>query len=107
MEEYRRPYQDAGEARRPTLTRPRQIPLDGEPADVVDKVRIYADWLAQAPVPKLLIVADPGAILVGDALESCRGWPNQRELTVAGIHFVQEDSGERIGREIAAWAGEL
>lgn len=106
MQEYRRPFQETGEARRPTLTWPRQIPLDGEPADVAATVRTYGDWLAEARVPKLLITADPGAILVGDALATCRRWPNQQEVSVAGIHFIQEDSGEQIGHLIADWAGE-
>ena len=107
MEEYRRPFLEAGEARRPTLTWPRQIPLDGEPADVAELVAGYASWLAEAPVPKLLVSAEPGAILVGQALEACRAWPNQHEITVPGIHFIQEDHGEQIGEAIAGWSGGL
>ena len=106
MAEYRRPFADAGESRRPTLTWPRQIPLGGEPADVTEIVAAYADWLAASDVPKLLIVADPGIILTGDQLEFCRRWPNQREVTVAGLHFVQEDSPDEIGTAIAAWMGD-
>jgi haloalkane dehalogenase len=103
MAEYRRPFAEPGEARRPTLTWPRQIPIDGEPADVHEIVAAYADWLATGDVPKLLVVADPGAILTGGQLEFCRRWPNQREVTVAGNHFLQEDSPDGIGSAIAAW----
>ena len=103
MAEYRRPFAEPGEARRPTLTWPRQIPIDGEPADVHEIVADYADWLATSDVPKLLVVADPGAILTGGQLEFCRRWPNQREVTVAGNHFLQEDSPDDIGSAIATW----
>ena len=107
MAEYRRPYTDGGESRRPTLTWPRQIPIDGEPVDVVKIVQSYADWLSASPVPKLFINAEPGAILVGAQREFCRSWPNQTEVTVPGIHFVQEDSPDEIGSAIAAWLGGL
>jgi haloalkane dehalogenase len=103
MAEYRRPFAEPGESRRPTLTWPRQIPLDGEPADVTDIVAAYAEWLATSDVPKLLVVAEPGAILTGTQLEFCRRWPNQREVTVTGNHFLQEDSPDEIGAAIAAW----
>lgn len=103
MTEYRRPYSEPGESRRPTLTWPRQIPIDGEPADVVDIVTSYSDWLATSDIPKLLVVADPGAILAGGQLEFCRAWPNQTEVTVTGNHFLQEDSPDEIGSAIAEW----
>jgi haloalkane dehalogenase len=103
MAEYRRPFADPGEDRRPTLTWPRQIPIDGEPADVVEIVQSYADWLSQSSIPKLFINANPGAILVGDQREFCRQWPNQTEVTVPGIHFVQEDSPKEIGTAVADW----
>jgi haloalkane dehalogenase len=103
MAEYRRPFAEAGEGRRPTLTWPRQIPLGGEPADVVAIVRSYADWLVGADVPKLFVNAEPGAILTGPARDFCRTWPNQTEVTVKGNHFLQEDSPDEIGRAIAAW----
>jgi haloalkane dehalogenase len=103
MAEYRRPFLNAGEDRRPTLTWPREIPIEGEPADVVEIVRSYADWLATSDLPKLLINADPGAILRKDMLDFCRTWPNQEEITVKGIHFVQEDSPDEIGRGVADW----
>ena len=107
MDEYRRPYAGGGESRRPTLTWPRQIPIDGEPADVVEIVQSYADWLAASPVPKLFINAEPGAILVGAQREFCRSWPNQTEVTVPGVHFVQEDSPDEIGSAIAGWLAGL
>ncbi|MDA3038921.1 MAG: haloalkane dehalogenase [Actinomycetota bacterium] len=103
MAEYRRPFLNPGEDRRPTLTWPRQIPIEGEPADVVAIAAAYADWLSQSPVPKLLVNAEPGAILKGAALEFCRTWPNQTEVTVAGNHFLQEDSPDEIGTAIAQW----
>ncbi len=107
MNEYRRPFAEAGEDRRPTLTWPREIPIEGEPADVTKIAGDYADWLAESPVPKLLINANPGAILRGKVLERCRAWPNQEEVTVAGIHFIQEDSPDEIGQAIAAWLGRI
>jgi haloalkane dehalogenase len=107
MAEYRRPFAARREDRWPTLAWPRQIPLDGEPAAVVALVDDYARWLAASPVPKLFVNAEPGAILVGAQRDFCRRWPNQREVTVRGSHFIQEDSGSEIGRAIAAWAAGL
>jgi haloalkane dehalogenase len=104
---YRAPYTTPGEDRRPTLTWPREIPIDGEPADVHAIVADYADWLSTSDVPKLFVDADPGSILVGAQREFCRAWPNQTEVTVPGIHFVQEDSGDAIGRAVADWLGGL
>jgi haloalkane dehalogenase len=103
MEVYRRPYLEAGESRRPTLTWPREIPLAGEPADVVEIVDQYGKWLAESTLPKLFVNADPGAILTGANREFCRTWPNQREVTVKGSHFIPEDSPDEIGRAIADW----
>jgi len=103
MAVYRRPYLEPGESRRPTLTWPREIPIEGEPSDVVEIVDLYAKWLATSDIPKLFINADPGAILIGAQREFCRSWPNQQEVTVKGIHFVQEDSATEIGRAIAAF----
>ena len=103
MAVYRRPYRNAGEDRRPTLTWPRQIPIDGEPPDVVAVATAYADWLAASTLPKLFVNAEPGAILTGAQREFCRQWPNQTEVTVRGSHFVQEDSPHDIGRALAAW----
>ena len=107
MEEYRRPFVEPGESRRPTLTWPREIPIDGEPVDVVKIVGDYADWLAKGEVPKLFIDADPGAILVGKQREFCQAWPNQTNVTIKGHHFVQEDSPDEIGQAIADWHSTL
>ncbi len=103
MTVYRRPFAERGEGRRPTLTWPRQIPIEGEPAAVHSIVSDYADWLAESQVPKLFVNADPGAILIGPQREFCRSWPNQEEVTVTGNHFLQEDSPDEIGRAIADW----
>ena len=103
MAVYRRPFQNNGEDRRPTLTWPRQIPIDGTPLDVVEIVQAYADWLTEADLPKLFINAEPGAILIGAQREFCRSWPNQTEVTVSGNHFLQEDSPHEIGQTIAEW----
>jgi haloalkane dehalogenase len=100
---YRRPYLEPGEGRRPTLTWPREIPVEGEPADVVEIVRGYGEWLAQSDLPKLFVNAEPGAILRGRPREFCRGWPNQQEVTVKGSHFIQEDSPDEIGQAVAEW----
>jgi haloalkane dehalogenase len=107
MEVYRRPYRQPGESRRPTLTWPREIPFEGQPADVNQIMESYAAWLASSDLPKLFINAEPGAILVGDHREFCRRWPNQREVTVKGSHFVQEDSPHEIGRALADWVPTL
>jgi haloalkane dehalogenase len=102
--EYRRPFAEPGEGRRPTLTWPREIPIDGEPADVNAIVTAYAKWLATSDVPKLFIKVEPGALLgAGANLDTVRAWPAQTEVTVAGVHFVQEDSPDEIGRAIAGW----
>ena len=95
--EYIRPFINPGEDRRPTLTWPRQIPLDGEPSEVVEEVRLNAEFHKESDIPKLFINADPGSILIGDQREFARSWKNQTEITVNGNHFIQEDSSEEIG----------
>jgi haloalkane dehalogenase len=107
MARYRAPYLEPGESRRPTLTWPREIPVDGEPADVVRIVEAYGEWLLKSPLPKLFVNADPGSILVGAQREFCRRWPNQQEVTVRGTHFVQEDSPDEIGQALAAFVQRL
>jgi len=108
MAEYRRPFAEPGEARRPTLTWPRQIPIEGEPPEVVEVVEAYGRWLAgEASPPKLFVNVEPGAILTGRARDFCRSWPNQTEVTVAGAHFVQEDSAAEIGAAVAEWIRRL
>jgi haloalkane dehalogenase len=103
MAEYRRPFLNAGEDRRAMLSWPRQVPLDGEPAEVVEVVERYGTWLAGSHIPKLFINAEPGAILTGRMRDVCRTWPNQTEVTVKGIHFIQEDSPREIAEAITAW----
>ena len=102
MTEYRRPFLQA-EDRWPTLTWPRQIPIAGEPADVVQISAAYSQWMAENDIPKLFVNAEPGAILIGALRDFCRGWKNQTEVTVPGSHFIQEDSGPAIGRAVAGW----
>lgn len=103
MAEYVRPFAKPGEDRRPTLTWPRQIPIAGEPADVVALVDAYSTWLATSDVPKLFINADPGSILTGAMRDLCRTWPNQTEVTVRGSHFIQEDSPDEIAAALQAF----
>ena len=103
MDVYRRPYQEPGESRRPTLSWPRDIPIEGEPPDVVAIVDEYATWLSGSDIPKLFINAEPGAILTGAQREFCRAWPNQQEVTIPGVHFIQEDSPDEVGTAIAEW----
>jgi haloalkane dehalogenase len=107
MTVYRKPYLEAGESRRPTLTWPRQIPIDGEPADVVAIVDEYARWLTKSPVPKLFVNAEPGVILTGAQRNFCRTWSNQDEVAVRGSHFVQEDSPREIGEALATFLSRL
>ena len=107
MTVYCRPFLTPGEDRRPTLSWPRQIPLAGEPREVVDIVQEYADWMATNDLPKLFVNAEPGAILVGAQREFCRGWKNQTEVTVRGSHFIQEDSPTEIGEALHAWLSAL
>ena len=105
MAVYRRPFERPGEDRRPTLTWPRQIPIEGQPEDVHRIVSEYSDWLQATDVPKLFINAEPGAILTGAQRDFCRSFKNQEEVTVNGLHFIQEDSPEEIGRAIRDWRG--
>ncbi len=103
MGEYRRPFVNTGGDRRPTLTWPREIPIDGEPEDVAAIIDDYGRWLSTSDVPKLFIDAEPGAILVGSQRDFCRGWPNQTEVKVRGTHFIQEDSPDEIGAALGRW----
>jgi haloalkane dehalogenase len=106
MNAYRAPF-DTPEHRQPTLNWPRQIPIEGEPAHMVALVEAYGAFMAASTIPKLFINADPGSILVGKQREFCRSWPNQTEVTVKGLHFVQEDSPAEIGQAVAAWHAAL
>jgi haloalkane dehalogenase len=103
MAHYRRPFAEPGEGRRPTLTWPRQIPVEGEPAYVTEIVSSYAQWLVNSTVPKLFVNGEPGAALTGVLREFCRSWPVQTEITVRGLHFLQEDSPDEIGQAIVDW----
>lgn len=107
MDTYRAPYREPGESRRPTLTWPRQIPIEGEPRHVHDIVSAYAAWLAETDIPKLFINAEPGSILVGRQREFARTFSRQHEVTVSGSHFIQEDSPDEIGTAIRAWRDDL
>ncbi len=107
MEAYRRPFAEAGEGRRPTLTWPRQIPIGGEPAAVAARVADYGRWLESSPLPKLFVNAEPGSILTGRMREYARSWPNQSEVTVPGSHFIQEDSPREIGRAVVSFVSGL
>ena len=106
MSAYRAPF-DTPDNRQPTLNWPRQIPIEGEPAHMVNLVQAYGDFMAGSQIPKLFINADPGSILVGKQREFCRSWPNQTEVTVKGLHFLQEDSPKEIGQAIVAWHTDL
>ena len=107
MNEYCRPFLNSGEDRRPTLSWPRQIPIQGEPKEVVEVVENYSNWLSSSDLPKLFINADPGSILTGKQREFCRSWPNQDELTVKGTHFMQEDSPDEIGKAVSSFVSKL
>jgi haloalkane dehalogenase len=107
MTAYREPYLVPGESRRPTLSWPRQLPIDGTPRDVVEIVENYGQWLARSPVPKLFVNAEPGSLLIGPQREFCRSWPNQAEVTVPGLHFIQEDSPDSIGAAVADFVREI
>lgn len=102
MDEYRRPF-IAEHERWPTLEWPRQLPIEGEPADVAEIAEAYTEWLSTSDVPKLFVNAEPGALVTGEQRERVRSFPNQTEVTVAGSHFIQEDSPHEIGRAIADW----
>jgi haloalkane dehalogenase len=108
MAEYRRPFVEPGEGRRPTLTWVRQIPIEGEPPDVNSIVVGYAEWLTTSRVRKLFVKAEPGLLIAGGGnLDFARKLPVQTEVTVAGVHYVQEDSPNEIGRAIAGWMGAI
>ncbi len=103
MTEYRKPFLQPGEARRPTLTWPRQLPIAGEPADVVEIAAAYNSWLKTCDIPKLFVHAEPGALLTGTMLAEARSFANQTEITVVGSHFIQEDSPNEIGQALRNW----
>ena len=107
MNEYRRPFANAGEDRRPTLTWPRQIPIEGQPADVTEIVDAYLDWLSKTSIPKLFVNADPGVLITRAVRDRVRSWPNITEVTVPGLHFIQEDAPDEIGVAVRDWHANL
>lgn len=102
MDEYRRPFEKP-EDRQVMLNWPRQLPIENDPEPICQLVEAYGQFLAQSAIPKLFINAEPGSILVGRARDFCRTWPNQQEVTVKGLHFIQEDSPVEIGQAVAQW----
>ena len=102
MKNYRIPFTKY-EDRQSTLNWPRQIPISGEPKHMVELVTEYSQWIMKSKIPKLFINAEPGSILTGSQREFCRKWTNQTEVTVQGIHFIQEDSPVEIGKTISKW----
>ncbi|SRR5258708_5510513 len=106
MQAYRRPFADPGEGRRPTLSWPRQLPFDGEPADVSEIVATYGEWLSHSSIPKLFIRTDPGT-MSPSSLAACRAWPMQSEVTARGLHYPQEDAPSEVGQALAIWVQTL
>ena len=106
MDAYREPFRER-ESRFPMLAWPRELPIDGEPADVVATVNDYGEWLGRSPIPKLFIAGEPGAMLIGPARDFCERWPRQLKVTVPGIHYLQEDSPTEIGVAIARFITDL
>jgi haloalkane dehalogenase len=104
MTRYREPYLDPA-SRKPVWRWPNEIPIEGAPSDVVEIVQGYSEWLGKSDVPKLLLYAQPGALIRGPMLEWCRN--NMRNLKTVeigpGAHFVQEDRPHEIGEAIAEW----
>jgi len=107
MEVYRRHFRNPGPSRQPMLTWSRELPIEGEPQDVVEVVESYSGWLSKSPIPKLFINADPAGFLIGAQREFCRAWPNQQEVTVKGAHFLQEDSPDEVGDAIARFVAKV
>jgi len=106
MARYRAPFAEAGAARQPTLTWPREIPIEGEPAEVAAEVAANAEFMAASDMPKLFVDAEPGMIMKGRVADLLRGWPNLREVTVKGLHFIQEDSPAEIGAAVVEFLGQ-
>jgi haloalkane dehalogenase len=107
MEVYRRHFRNPGPARMPMLAWTRDLPIAGEPADVVAIVEAYAEWLSKSPIPKLFIDAEPAGFLIGAQREFCRAWPNQQTVLVKGSHFIQEEAPEEVGEAIAKFVSKV
>ena len=106
-QEYRRPFIEPGENRRPMLSWPREIPIEGKPENVCKIVNNYSNWMQENDIPKFFINAEPGAIIQGAVRDFCRSWNNQSEITVKGLHFIQEDSADEIGKALSKWYNEI
>ena len=106
MDHYREPFTEPGEARRPMLSWARQLPFDGEPAEVTQIVTTYGEWLATSSIPKFFVHAEPG-MMTPSALDFCRTWPAQSEITVHGRHYPQEDAPDEVGQALANWVQTL
>lgn len=107
LETYRRYYRIPGPTRQPILSLTRDLPIAGEPEDVVAVVESYAQWLSTSPIPKLFIDAEPAGFLIGAQREFCRAWPNQTTVTVEGSHFLQEDSPAAVAAATASFVASL
>src|SRR6266700_2705525 len=107
MEVYRRHYRTPGPSRMPMLAWTRDLPIAGEPADVVEIVEDYALWLSASPIPKLFIDADPAGFLIGAQREFCRAWPNQETVLVKGAHFLQEEAPDEVGKALARFVAKV
>ena len=107
IEVYRRPFRNPGASRQPMLTWTRELPIAGEPADVVAIVEDYARFLSTSPIPKLFIDAEPGGFLIGAQREFCRAWPNQEQITIKGAHFLQEEAPDEVGAAIARFIAKV
>ena len=107
MEVYRRHFRNPGPGRQPMLTWTRELPIAGEPADVVEIVEAYAEWLSKSPIPKLFIDAEPAGFLIGAQREFCRAWPNQQTVMVKGSHFLQEEAPREVGEATARFVSRV
>ena len=107
LEVYRRHYRNPGPGRMPMLCWTRDLPIAGEPADVVEIVESYSRWLSSSPLPKLFIDGEPGGFLIGAQRDFCRSWPNQQIVTVPGAHFLQEDAPEEVGKASARFVAKV
>ena len=107
IEVYRRHFRNPGSSRQPMLTWTRELPIAGEPADVVAIVEDYARFLSTSQIPKLFIDAEPGGFLIGAQREFCRAWPNQEQVTIKGAHFLQEEAPDEVGEAMARFVAKL
>ncbi len=104
MNHYRAPYKKIAH-RRPLWRGPQEVPVAGHPKDVHDAIAAYNQWLQETELPKLLLYAQPGAILRAPLVEWCQqNLKNLKSVDIGhGIHFIQEDHPHKIGAELATW----